>query len=181
MANAAVDAHGRRLPRLRSFCNRHSLSFAPRRRPGHAPMAAKMRAQERAPLWNDVRSYFSLGEWMRSSSSANQTSRLSRLSSRLNEPTIGIEPPLPTSAAGFSHSTSSARRAIRNAWVLIGNEMAGLPRGLTNSALTYGGRRAVTEARDASAIRSGFCLLTSRHVILALALAGRTVFVPSPV
>src|ERR1700722_16755465 len=176
MADAAVDAHGCRLPPLLSFCNRHPL-FTPRRRPGHAPMAAKMRAQ----LWNDVRSYFSLGEWMRSSSSAKPTRRLSRLSSRLKEPTIGIDPPLPTSAAGFSHSVSNARRAIRNAWFLIGNEMAGLPWRLMNSALESGGRRDVTKARKASAIRSGFCLLTSRHVILALALAGRTVFVPPPV
>src|SRR5262249_29381503 len=75
----------------------------------HAPMAARMRAQERAPLWNDARSYFSFGEWTRSSSSAKPTSRLSIFSSRLNQPTTGIEPPLPTSAAGFSHSVSSAR------------------------------------------------------------------------
>ena len=30
----------------------------------HAASAARMRAHERAPLWNDVRSYFSLGEWI---------------------------------------------------------------------------------------------------------------------
>ena len=103
------------------------------------------------------------------------------MSSRLNEPTIGIDPPLPTSAAGFSHSVSSARRAIRNAWFLIGSEMAGLPPWPMNSAFTSGGRRDVTKARKAWAIRSGFCLPTSRKVILALALAGSTVFVPSPV
>src|ERR1700693_1308677 len=71
--------------------------------PGHAPMAAKMRAQERAPLWNDVRSYFSLGEWMRSPSSAKPTSRLSRLSSRLNDTTLGIDPPLATHVTGLPH------------------------------------------------------------------------------
>ena len=102
-------------------------------------------------------------------------------SSRLNEPTIGIEPPLPTSAAGLPHSVSSARRASLNAWFLIGSEMAGLPAWPMNSAFTSGGRREVTKARKASAIRSGFCLPTSRKVILALALAGSTVLVPSPV
>src|SRR5580698_3151500 len=80
----------------------------------HAPMAARMRAQERAPLWNDALSYFSFGEWTRSSSSAKPTKRLSILSSRLNRPTIGIDPPLATSAAGLSHSVSNARRAIFN-------------------------------------------------------------------
>src|SRR5271165_1879718 len=57
-----------------------------------------MRAQARAPLWNDSRSYFSLGEWMLSSSSANPTSRLSMPSSRLKEPTIGMDAPQPTRA-----------------------------------------------------------------------------------
>ena len=99
-------------------------------------------------------------------------------SSRLNEPTIGIDPPLPTSAAGLPHSASSARRARRNAWFLVGSEMAGLPAWLMNSAFTSGGSRDVTKDRNDWATRSGFCLPTSRNEILALALAGNTVFVP---
>ena len=69
-------------------------------------------------------------------------------SSRLNEPTIGIDPPLPTSAAGLPHSASSARRARRNAWFLIDSEMAGLPAWLMNSAFTSGGSRDVTKERN---------------------------------
>src|SRR5690606_3741831 len=34
--------------------------------PSHAVSAARMRAHERWPLWKEERSYFSLGEWMRS-------------------------------------------------------------------------------------------------------------------
>ena len=48
-------------------------------------------------------------------------------------------------------------------------------------SFTCGGRRFATKARKASRSRSGFCLPTSRNVIFALALAGNTVFVPSPV
>jgi len=102
------------------------------------------------------------------------------LSSRLNEPTIGIDPPLPTSAAGFPHSVSSARRARRKAWFLTGSEMAGLPAWLMNSALTSGGRRYVTNARKDWTTRSGLCLPTRRNDTLALALAGNTVLNPSP-
>src|SRR5271165_1977780 len=121
-----------------------------------AASAARMRAQERAPLWKDVRSYFSFGEWILSSSRAKPTRRLSMRNSRLNAPTMGIEPPEPTSAAGLPHSASSARRARRSASFLTGSEMAGLAPWLTNSAFTSGGSRDVTNARKDCETRSGF-------------------------
>ena len=34
----------------------------------HAATAARMRAQDRAPFWNELNSYFSFGEWIWSSS-----------------------------------------------------------------------------------------------------------------
>src|SRR6185437_3793678 len=73
------------------------------------------------------------------------------------------------------------QRAIFSAWFLTGSEMAGLPAWPMNSALTSVGRREVTKVRNAWTTRSGFCLPTSRKVSLALALAGSTVLVPSPV
>ena len=73
------------------------------------------RAQERAPLWNDVSSYFSLGEWMRSSSRLKPIISVSILSASLNEPTIGIEPPQPRAPARCPIPACSARRARVNA------------------------------------------------------------------
>src|SRR5450432_91759 len=77
----------------------------------HAAIAASNRAQERAPLWKDERSYFSLGEWIESSSRPKPTISASIFNSRLKTPTIGIEPPEPASTAGRPHSASNARRA----------------------------------------------------------------------
>src|SRR5208337_1947769 len=172
LKSAAVEGHG--VPELAPVGR-------PRKRRAHAASAARMRAQERAPLWNDVRSYFSLGEWILSSSRAKPTSRLSICSSRLNAPTIGIEPPDPTSAAGLPHSASRARRARRRASFLTGSEIAALAPWLMNSAFTSGGRRDVTKDLNAWATRSGFCLPTSRKETLALALPGKTVLNPSAV
>src|SRR6202008_3948429 len=59
--------------------------------------AARMRAQERMPFWKLLRSYFSFGEWMLSSSSPKPTRSESRPSVRLKSATIGIEAPDPIS------------------------------------------------------------------------------------
>lgn len=67
-----------------------------------------MRIHERMPLWNDCSSYFSFGEWMRSSVSPKPTSRESMPSIFWKSPTIGIEPPMPMTTAGFGHSSESA-------------------------------------------------------------------------
>src|ERR1700722_14904295 len=45
-----------------TFSRKARAGCEARRALRHAARAAKMRAQERAPLWNDARSYFSLGE-----------------------------------------------------------------------------------------------------------------------
>src|SRR6266496_963976 len=74
-----------------------------------------MRAQLRVPLWKDVRSYFSLGECTRSSSSAKPTSSESMPSTSRKSPTIGIEPPDPMVTAFLPHSAASAARALASA------------------------------------------------------------------
>ena len=90
-------------------------------------MAAKMRAQERAPLWNDVRSYFSLGEWMRSSSSPKPISSVSMPSNRLKSAQIGIEAPEPISKASLPHSSVSARRTAASCGMPQSSAIAGAP------------------------------------------------------
>src|SRR5437016_11483332 len=74
--------------------------------------AARMRAQLRVPLWKLVRSYFSFGEWTRSSSSAKPTRSVSILSTRLKSATIGIEPPSPIITVLRPHSSDNAARAL---------------------------------------------------------------------
>src|SRR5262249_17261438 len=81
---------------------------ARRRREDYPASAARMRAQLRVPLWNEVRSNFSFGECTRSSSSANPTMIVSMPSTRLKSPTIGIEPPSPMVMAFLPHSAESA-------------------------------------------------------------------------
>ena len=87
-------------------------------------MAARMRAQLRVPLWNDVRSNFSLGECTRSSSSAKPTIIVSMPSTFLKSATIEIDPPSPTVIALRPHSAASAVRALAS---------AGLPNGSSNA------------------------------------------------
>src|SRR5436190_8887016 len=87
--------------------------------------AAKMRAQERMPLWKLLRSYFSFGEWMLSSSRPKPTSRLSRPSVRLKSATIGIEAPEPISNASLPHSSVSARLAAASGFMFQSSAIAG--------------------------------------------------------
>src|SRR6478609_10808065 len=61
--------------------------------------APRIRAQERMPLWKLLRSYFSFGEWMLSSSRPKPTSRESSPSVFLKSATIGIEAPEPIRTA----------------------------------------------------------------------------------
>src|SRR5579872_268696 len=143
--------------------------------------AARIRAQERAPLWNEEISYFSFGEWALSSSSAKPTRSASMFSSRLKAPTIGIDPPVPIKSAGLPHSPSSARRARRKASLLVATTIAGLEAWPMNSALTSAGKRAFTKLRKLCEILSGFCRPTSRKETFARASAGSTVLEPSPV
>src|SRR5262245_47109366 len=91
----------------------------------HPASAARMRAQLRVPLWNEVRSYFSFGECTRSSSSAKPTMMVSMPSTRLKSPTIGIEPPSPTVTAVLPHSAFSAARALTSAGLSNGSWIAG--------------------------------------------------------
>jgi hypothetical protein len=57
---------------------------------------SRMRAQLRMPLWKLSRSYFSLGEWIWSSSLPKPISIASVSRIDLKWPAIGIEPPQPT-------------------------------------------------------------------------------------
>ena len=113
--------------------------------------AARMRAQLRMPLWNEVRSYFSFGEWMRSSSRPKPISSVSMPSRRLKSPTIGIEAPEPISTASLPHSSVSARRAAPSAGMPQSSAIAGAPVWLMNSAVQSAGSRARTKARKAVA------------------------------
>src|SRR5262249_237257 len=117
--------------------------------------AARMRAQLRMPLWNETRSYFSLGEWMRSSSSPKPISNVSMPSSRLKSATMGIDAPEPINAASLPHSCVRARRAAPNAGIDQASETGGAPAWLMNSALQSAGRRARTKSRNASRILPG--------------------------
>src|SRR5215470_10131653 len=146
----------------------------------YAASRSRMRAQLRAPLRNEDRLYFSLGEWMRSSSRPKPTNRLSMPSSALNAVTIGIEPPMPISAAGRPHSSfrASAARAMNGASAL--KAMAGEPCPLRNSARQSLGRRSRTKVSMPRLICWGSCPGTSRQVIFTEARAGMTVLVPTP-
>src|SRR5579862_7208087 len=144
-------------------------------------IAARMRVQERAPLRKDESSYFSFGEWTASSSSPKPTSSASMLRSRLKTPTIGMEPPDPTSTGGLPHSFSRARRARRSASLLVDTTIAGLDAWPTYSALTSTGKRALTKLRKLWEILSGLWRPTRRNDTLALASAGNTVLDPAPV
>src|SRR5262245_2223850 len=118
----------------------------PRRRERHCASAARMRAQLRVPLWNEVRSYFSFGECTRSSSSAKPTMMVSIPSTRLKSPTIGIEPPSPIAIAFLPHSAASAKRVLANAGLSNGSSIPAAPAKLLNSTLASAGSRARTKA-----------------------------------
>src|SRR5215475_543940 len=148
---------------------------------GYCASAERMRTQLRMPLWNEVRSYFSLGEWMRSSSRPKPISRVSMPSMRLTSATIGIEAPDPMRAASRPHSSVSARRAAASGGMPQSSAIAGAPAWLMKSARQSAGSRARTKFRNASRMRSGSWSLTSRNDTLAELLAGITVFDPSPV
>src|SRR5690606_23264754 len=81
-------------------------------KPLHAVSAARMRAQLLCPLWKEDSSYFSFGEWMRSSSSAKPTRSDSMPSSFWKSPTIGIEPPMAMVSACLFHSSDRADFAL---------------------------------------------------------------------
>src|SRR5262249_55487751 len=121
----------------------------------HSASAARMRAQLRMPWWNEARSYFSFGEWMRSSSRPKPISNVSMPSLRLKSATIGTDAPDPMSAASLPHSSASARRAAPSAGMLQSSAIAGAAAWLMNSALQSAGSRARTKARKASRMRSG--------------------------
>jgi Fe-Mn family superoxide dismutase len=117
-----IDYRNRRPDYLKAWpkCSRRrskrpfhrSNAVALGRRRFYFAKAERMRAQLRAPLRKDSRSYFSFGEWMRSSSSPKPTRSESMPRSCLKEPTIGIEPPEPFSTAGRPNSASSAARVF---------------------------------------------------------------------
>src|SRR4029079_14440332 len=111
----------------------------------HSASLARIRAQLRAPLRNELRLYFSLGEWMRSSSRPKPTSRLSMPSVSLKEVTIGIEPPMPISAVGRPHSSSSASAARVMCGDFGSKAMALEPRLPENSARQSFGSRSLTK------------------------------------
>ncbi len=77
-----------------------------------AASAERMRTHERMPFSKERNSYFSFGEWMRSSDSAKPTSRDYMPSIFWKSPTIGTEPPMPMTTAGFGHSSDSALFAL---------------------------------------------------------------------
>src|SRR6185503_20004203 len=101
--------------------------------------AARIRAQLRVPLWKDVRSYFSFGEWTRASLSAKPTMIVSIPSTRLKSPTIGIEPPAPTVTAFLPHSAASAARVLVSAGLSNGSWIAPAPVKFLNDTLQSAG------------------------------------------
>ena len=74
-------------------------------------------------------SYFSFGEWMRSSSRPKPIISESMPRIRLKSPTTGIDPPAPISAGLAPHSSASARSALAAAMrPSIGRRMRGARR-----------------------------------------------------
>jgi hypothetical protein len=80
--------------------------------PSPSRQRVRIRAQLRMPLWNELRSNFSLGECTRSSSRAKPTISESMPSTLLKSPTIGIDPPAPIMMVFLPHSAWSAARAL---------------------------------------------------------------------
>ena len=86
--------------------------------------ASRIRAQERTPRRKLSSSYFSLGLWMRSSSSAKPASTTSMPSAFLSSCVTGIEPPPPMKKASRPHSAVSASRVLPKAGASIGKRIA---------------------------------------------------------
>jgi len=139
-----------------------------------------MRAQLRAPFLKLDRLYFSLGLWMRSSSSPKPIIRLSQPSTSLNEVTMGIEAPEPISTAGLPHSSASPAAAACMKAVPVSKEMAVPACLLENSAVQSEGRRARTNASMLAISALGSWPATRRQVIFTDAFDGMTVLVPTP-
>src|ERR1043166_561321 len=92
---------------------------------GNTASSARIRAQERMPLWKLLRSYFSFGEWMLSSSRPKPTSSESRPSVFLKSATTGIEAPEPYRTVSLPHSSVNAFLAAPSAFMSQGSAMAG--------------------------------------------------------
>src|SRR6478736_5031702 len=111
---------------------------------GISASAQRIRAQERIPLGKLLRSYFSFGEWMLSSSSPKPTSTVSRPSLFLKSATIGIEAPDPNRIVSLPHSSVSARLTAASGFMFQSSAIAGALEWSPNSALQSFGNRAVT-------------------------------------
>ena len=118
---------------------------------------------------------------MRSSSRAKPIIKASIFKSRLNAPTMGIEPPQPAKTASLPHSDVSARRARARASEPKGNCSAPDAPWARNSTFASAGSRARTKARKLSKIALGSWLPTKRNENFAEACAGKTVLEPLPV
>ena len=105
------------------------------------------------PPWKLDSSYFSFGEWMRSSSRPKPTISESIPSSRLKSPTTGIEPPPPTRAGSIPHSSVSAARAPARYGPSKGSRVAPLPPWLVKVTRQSGGRWLVDEGPEIGADR----------------------------
>ena len=144
-------------------CAGHLSHRAPliRRRPAVEPSAPglssrarrRMRAQERMPRRKLSSSYFSLGLWMRSSSSAKPASTTSMPSAFFSSWVTGIEPPPPMKTASRPHSAVSASRVLPKAGASIGKRMA-LPAPCSmNSTLQSAGSARAHEVAEGRADR----------------------------
>ena len=85
-----------------------------------------MRTQERMPWWKLASSYFSLGLWMRLSSSPKPARITSMPRTFLISTVTGMEPPPPMNVASLPHSSDSAFCAFAKAGALLGKRIARL-------------------------------------------------------
>ena len=132
-------------------------------------------------MWNEDSSYFSFGEWTRSSSSANPIISASMPSSCLKSCTTGIEPPMPTIAGVLPHSASSAAAPRCSIGQSSGTRKAGPMPWSWNSTSQSAGTRAFTNSLSAARCLAGSWSPTRRNDTLAEASEGITVLKPAPV
>ena len=124
---------------------------------------------------------FSFGPWMPSSWSANPSITVSMFKVVRINPTIGTEPPSRTSTGGFPKTDCMARTAACMPGELRFTTAGWAPARLLSVQLTEGGACCARYSRNWFATFAGSWLGTRRMEILAMAFAGSTVLLPSPV
>src|SRR5438105_11994202 len=137
-------------------------------------------ASTRMPLAYMSRVNFSFGAWMRSSGSPNPRSTAGMPITRLNVSTGGIDPPSRVKSGFLPKTRATARDAACTAGWSIGVTTGRPPAFGAAVTRTPAGAAASTAAATLRAMSSGSWFGTSRHEILAPAVAGMIVFEPGP-